>query len=337
MALAPDDYLAQLARKKGWTMSTHHLVDPELLPMIDAFPKLDLSAGTLEQARAAIHAGGDTMPEPPIAPVQHLAKSRDGGPDVPVLVFKPEGDKRRAAIVHIHGGGMVMGTAFSLRRWPSTIAANHDVVVVSVDYRLAPETTFPGPQEDCYAALDWLVAQADSLGVDVARIAVMGESAGGGLAAALAQMVRDRGEHRLCGQILVYPMIDHRTGGPDDRYCNPTVGEFIWTRQSNQFGWACLQGDYALDDDRIGWFSPSLAQDLSGLAPAYIALGTLDLFFDEDLDYARRLCAAGVPTELHSYAGAFHGFNAMAEAGVTQEFVRNLDAAIARMLARSGG
>lgn len=317
-------------------MSTRYLVDPELLPMIDAFPMRSLSLDTLEQARAAINASGDAMPQPPIAPVQHFAKSRDGGPEVAVLVFKPEGDKRRAAILHIHGGGMVLGTAFGLRQGPSTVAANHDVVVVSVDYRLSPEAAFPGPQEDCYAALDWLVAQADALSVDVARIAVMGESAGGGLAAALAQMVRDRGEHRLCGQILVYPMIDHRTGGPDDCYCNPTVGEFIWTRQSNQFGWSCLQGDYALDDDRIGWFSPSLAQNLSGLAPAYITLGTLDLFFDEDLDYARRLCAAGVPAELHSYAGAFHGFNAMAETAVAKEFGRNLNAAIARMLAESG-
>lgn len=314
-------------------MSTRHLVDPELLPFVDVVPASELSIATLEQARAMLDARSASQPLPPIEPVQHLAPGRNLAPDVPVLVFKPDGDKQRAAILHIHGGGMVMGSAYGLRSGPSNFAANHDIVVVSVDYRLAPETPFPGPQEDCYAALEWLLDNAEALGVDPTRIAVMGESAGGGLAAGLTLMVRDRGVHKLCGQILVYPMIDYRTGGPDDQYCNTSVGEFIWTRAMNVFGWSSLRGDYALDDDRVGWFTPSLAQDLSNLPPAYITLGSLDLFFDEDLDYARRLCAAGVVTELHSYAGGFHGFNMCADAQISKDFVRNLNAAIARMLA----
>jgi triacylglycerol lipase len=313
-------------------MSTLHLVDPELAPLLGLLPSITLSHSALATTRAESEARFAMRP-PPIEPVRCLAKGRDGAPDVPVLVFKPEGDRLRPAILHIHGGGMVLGSAHSLRSGPSAVAATHDIVVVSVDYRLAPETPFPGPQEDCYAGLEWLVAEAASLGVDPSRIAVMGESAGGGLAAALALMARDRGKHSLCAQILVYPMIDHRTGGPDDPYCNPSVGEFVWTRESNQFGWTCLKGDYRLDDDRIGWFSPSLARDVSNLPPAYITTGTLDLFFDEGLDYAGRLCRAGVPTELHSYAGAFHGFNAFSETGVAKAFAASLDAAVVRLLA----
>lgn len=313
-------------------MSTLHLVDPELAPLLGLFPITELSLATLNQARAAMDGTADLLPSPPIDPVRYFTTGRNGEPDVPVLVFKPEGCKLRPAILHIHGGGMVMGSAYGLRNGPSNLAAYHDIVVVSVDYRLAPETPFPGPQEDCYAALDWLVANAEMLHVDTARIAVMGESAGGGLAAALAQIVRDQGQHHLCAQILVYPMIDHRTGGLEDPYKNPSVGEFVWTREKNQFGWTCLKGDYALNDDRIGWFSPTLAANLADLPPAYITTGTLDLFFDECLDYARRLCQAGVPTDMHSYAGGFHGFNFFAETAISKAFAGSLNAAIGRLL-----
>lgn len=314
-------------------MSTLHLVDPELAPLLAFFPFPDLSPATLAEARVAADTRADMLPPAPIEPVRHFAPGRDGGPDVPVLVLKPDGDKLRPAILHIHGGGMVLGSAYGLRHGPSSVAANHDIVVVSVDYRLAPETPFPGPQEDCYAALEWLIAQADVLGVDPARIAVMGESAGGGLAAGLAQMVRDRGKYSLCAQILVYPMIDHRTGGAKDPYRNPTTGEFVWTAAMNQFGWACLQGDYTVNDSHKGWFSPSLAADLAALPPAFITTGTLDLFFDESVDYAQRLSRSGVSTDLHCYAGGFHGFNFFAETAIAQAFASSLNAAIAKYLA----
>lgn len=314
-------------------MSTLHLVDPELAPLLTLFPNIDLSHTTLARARAEIDARSETLLPPPLNPVRHLAAGRDGAPDVPVLVFKPDGEKLRSAILHIHGGGMVMGSAHGMRSGPSNFAAIHDIVVVSVDYRLAPETQFPGPQEDCYAALEWLMNKAELLGVDPTHIAVMGESAGGGLAAALAQMVRDRGVHKLCAQILVYPMIDYRTGGIYDPYNNPSVGEFVWTRERNQFGWTCLKGDYGANDDRVGWFSPTLASDLSDLPPAYITTGTLDLFFDESLDYARRLCQYGVSTDLHSYAGGFHGFNFFAETAIAKAFATSLNASIKRLLA----
>ena len=314
-------------------MDTRALVDPEILPILELLPPFDFSAEMLPIIREGF-ATQMTAPEiEGLPPTYASASGRDGAPDVPLVVFNPPSQNRkRAAILHIHGGGMVIGTAAMSASTFSPLAPALDIVVVSVDYRLAPETPFPGPQEDCYAGLEWLFANAESLGVDPARIAVMGESAGGGLAAALALMVRDRGEYTLCGQILIYPMIDHRTGGNACPYRNPTSGEFVWTRSSNRFGWESLQGGYGLDDRRIGWFSPTLAADLAGLAPAFIGVGTLDLFVDEDMDYARRLGAAGVPCELHTYPGAFHAFNMMATARVAQQAERDLHGGIKRLL-----
>jgi acetyl esterase/lipase len=207
-------------------------------------------------------------------------------------------------------------------------------VIVSVDYRLAPENPFPAPQEDNYAGLLWLAEHADELNVDPVRIVVMGESAGGGLAASLAQMARDRGGPRLAGQVLIYPMLDWRTGGPDDRWNNAHTGEFIWTHTKNQFGWTSLRGDYRPADHRKGWFSPALAEDLAGLAPAYIATGSLDLLLDEDLDYARRLIDAGVPCELHVYPGAIHAFEMVPDTALAAQSQMDLRRGLGRLLSR---
>jgi acetyl esterase/lipase len=214
----------------------------------------------------------------------------------------------------------------------ASLAAVLNIPVASVEYRLAPEAPFPRPQEDCYSALIWLDANSGALGIDPARIGITGESAGGGLAAAVALMSRDRGGPKLAAQLLVYPMLDHRVGGLDDPWCNRHTGEFVWTRKTNQFGWESLRGNYVPQDAAKGWFSPSLADDLSGLPPTWIGVGNLDLFFDENLDYARRLVDAGVAVELHAYPGAFHGFNIMAEASVTKSFAQDLRHAALRLL-----
>ncbi|HWV59155.1 MAG TPA: alpha/beta hydrolase, partial [Sphingopyxis sp.] len=230
-----------------------------------------------------------------------------------------------------------MGSVEQMQAGPAALAAAAGVPVASVEYRLAPENPFPAPQEDCHSALSWLAERAGVFGFDANRIVVAGESAGGGLAAALTIMARDLGGPAIAGQLLTYPMLDHRTGGDACPYANPATGEFIWTRASNRFGWRALQGDYKADDARRGWFSPSLAEDLTGLPPAYIATGSLDLFFDENLDYARRLVAAGVPVDLHSYAGAIHAFNAIPDAALSQRFNGGLLAAAAAMTGPAGG
>lgn len=314
--------------------STRHLIDPELLPVLEMLPAFEFSAETLPAIRGG--AGGRMVApiELPVAPVEKVIE----GPDGPIEVFwydPSPGAKDRPALLHIHGGGMVIGSARLMQQGPSALAASLDVPVASVEYRLAPDTPFPGPQEDCYAALVWLAKTAAELGVDPDRIGITGESAGGGLAASVAQMARDRAGPKLVAQILTYPMLDHRVGGERDPWRNRHTGEFIWTRSSNQFGWESLRGDYSADDARKGWFSPSLAEDLAGLPPTWIGVGNLDLFFDENLDYARRLVDAGVPVELHAYPGAFHGFNMLAGSRVVQDFGRDMLSGAARLLGLS--
>ncbi|MGN6689979.1 MAG: alpha/beta hydrolase [Sphingopyxis sp.] len=313
-------------------MTTRHLVDPEIAPLLDLFPRIDLGAAPIADIRASAARSYAILPPPVIAPERLSVPSIHGGPDIPVFLYRPSAARPGSgAILHIHGGGMVMGSVEQAQAAPAILAATAGVPVVSVEYRLAPEHPFPAPQEDCHSALAWLASQAETLNFDAARIVVAGESAGGGLAAALAIMARDLGGPAIAGQLLTYPMLDHRTGSDDCPYNNPTTGEFIWTRASNRFGWKSLQGDYAADDVRRGCFSPSLAEDLSGLPPAYIATGSLDLFFDENLDYARRLVAAGVPVDLHSYAGAIHAFNAIPDAALSQRFNSALLAAATAM------
>lgn len=315
-------------------MTTRHLIDPETLPLLELMPTRDFDDAVLAEMRGLSNDRFAFLGDPPIAPdVRTIA-----GPDGPLEVYLYDpapGTRDRPALLHIHGGGMVMGSAASMQHGPSGVAAALGVPVASVEYRLAPEHAFPAPQEDCYAALLWLASEAAALGIDPARLGVMGESAGGGLAAAVAQMARDRGGPRLIAQVLTYPMLDHRTGGADCPYGNRTTGEFMWTRTSNRFGWGALRGDYGVDDHRKGWFSPTLAEDLTGLAPAWIGTGSLDLFLDENLDYARRLIDAGVPCELHVYPGGVHAFNALPEAGIARAFRRDYLGGMARMLGLS--
>lgn len=312
-------------------MNTRHLVDPDFLPLIDLLPGNDFTREALPTIRIESESRFAFVGAPPIAADIKVIEG-EGGP-LEVYWYDPApGSQNRPALLHIHGGGMVIGSARSMQQAPSGIAAALGIPVASVEYRLAPEHPFPAPQNDCYAALKWLATGAAELGIDAARIGITGESAGGGLAAATALMSRDLGGPALAAQILTYPMLDHRTGGDACPHGNPITGEFVWTRAHNRFGWECLRGDYAADDAHKGWFSPSLAEDLAGLPPTWIGTGSLDLFLDEDLDYALRLVKAGVPVELHSYPGAIHAFNAVTEAATAKAFTRDLLGAIARML-----
>ncbi len=203
--------------------------------------------------------------------------------------------------------------------------------VVSVDYRLAPETIAPGSVEDCYAALSWLHAHASELGVDANRIAIGGASAGGGMTAALGLLARDRGMIPLVFQLLIYPMLDDRTATTSEPH--PFVGEFIWTGASNRFGWSALLGHAPGVEHTSPYAAAARAASLAGLPATLITVGALDLFLEEDLEYARRLMRAGVPTEVHVYPGAFHGFNLVPSAHISQAFERDMFAALRRALA----
>jgi triacylglycerol lipase len=240
----------------------------------------------------------------------------DGAPDVRLLVFGQDARTDETgvglpSILYIHGGGFVAGDPEMVSETCAALARETRSVVVAVDYRLAPETPFPGPLEDCFAALSWIHDHAHRLGIDTGRIALLGQSAGGGLAAALAQLTRDRGGPRVATQFLLYPMLDARTGTTDEPVHNPSVGQFLWTRSANRFGWDAMRGGQPVSGERLGHFSPSQATRFDDLPPAYIAVGSIDLFLDEDVAYAMNLSRAGVPVELHVYPGGLHGFDAL--------------------------
>lgn len=312
-------------------MTTLPLVDPSLLPLLEFMPGNAFTAENLAQIREVSEQRFAFLGEPALKPEVKVIEG-PGGP-LEIYWYDPKpGAQNRAALLHIHGGGMVIGSAKSMQHGPAGTAAALGIPVASVEYRLAPEHPFPAPQDDCLAGLKWLADNAAALGVDPARIGILGESAGGGLAAATALMARDTGGPKLAAQFLVFPMLDHRTGSQACPWGNPTTGEFVWTRESNQFGWEALRGDYAINDARKSWFSPSLAEDLAGLPQTWIGTGSLDLFVDENLDYARRLIAARVPVELHSYPGAIHAFQAIADGHLAKAFTRDLLGAIARWL-----
>jgi acetyl esterase/lipase len=205
-------------------------------------------------------------------------------------------------------------------------------VAVSVDYRLPPEHPFPVPVEDCYAGLQWLFTHAGDLGVHPSRIAIGGASAGGGLAAGLALLARDRGEVPVAFQLLIYPMIDDRNVTPASyAITDPRV----WHRESNRLGWKAYLGREGGGDNVSPYAAATRATDLTNLPPAYIPVGTLDLFIDENIEYAQRLIQAGVATELHVYPGAFHGFDMLApSAAVSKQFKAERDQALKRALYR---
>jgi len=226
-----------------------------------------------------------------------------------------------SAVLYLHGGGMIFSLEHLGRVYELAVrdyVATSGVPMLMVDYRVAPEHPHPTPVEDCYAALRWLADNASTLGVDPARIALMGDSAGGGLAAGVALLARDRGGPVVAAQILIYPMLDDRAQTPD-----PDLLPFLtWTYDDNVTGWTALLGQSAGSDAVSVYAAPARATDLTGLPATYIDIGDLDIFRDEDITYARRLSDAGVPTELHLHPGCPHAFEALArKADVSQRAI----------------
>ncbi len=234
-----------------------------------------------------------------------------------------------SGLLWIHGGGMVLGSARADTS-PIGYTADAGCVTVSVDYRLAPEHPYPAQLDDCYAALTWLAGQAADLGVEPGRIAIGGGSAGGGLAAATALLARDRGGPALAYQMLVAPMLDDRMDTPSSTaFTDPAMG---WTSASNRYAWRALLGDAAGGADVSPYAAPARATDLTGLPPTYLCVGELEVFRDECVAYALRLLQAGVPTELHVYPGAFHGWEILPDAEISRRSVAERTAALRRAL-----
>jgi acetyl esterase/lipase len=232
----------------------------------------------------------------------------------------------------MHGGGYIFGSAGQFNPFLQAVAQNCGCLVVSVDYRLAPETHFPGSLEDNYTALRWLYKNSDELGVDRKRIAIGGESAGGGLSAQLAIAARDRSEIPILFQLLIYPALDDRTGST--RQVPPYIGQFIWSAGSNRFAWTSFLGVPAGSPTVPAGSVPARVENLAGLPPAFIGVGALDLFVDEDVEYARRLINAGVPTELLVIPGAYHGFDELVpDAAVSKRFTESWMVALRRAFA----
>lgn len=307
-------------------------VNPELRPFLPAL--LKMSAGPISASNLAIARSESKKwsPQPSDAPPvwsERFVPGLNGAPDVRVYVVNAGAKGApRPAILFMHGGGFIMGDAKSAIRRLQALARSLDCIAVTVDYRLAPETPFPGALEDNYAALEWLYLHAAELGVDPGRIAVMGESAGGGHAAMLAIAARDRGEIPLVFQALIYPMLDDRTGSTHS--APPYMGVVIWLPESNRFGWSSLLGVPAGSARTPYGAVPARVDNLRGLPPTFIGVGSIDLFADEDIEYARRLVDAGVATELNVVPGAFHGFDLFVNTSIARQFNAALEAALRR-------
>ncbi|MET0198654.1 MAG: alpha/beta hydrolase [Rhodococcus fascians] len=306
-------------------MTTSDLLHPDIAKTIEAIPFPTISVDTLPLMR------GFEMPRPPLSDAvvrTDVIISED--PLLVVRVHRPtDVSGALPCLFSIHGGGYVLGTNAMddarFDRW----CPMYRCVGVSVDYRLAPETTFPGPLEDCYAGLRWTHENADQFGIDPSRIGIGGVSAGGGLAAALALLARDRAEVAVAFQLLECPMLDDRQATPSSRMDDLA----IWSRDSNTFGWQSYLGSLYGSDEVPGYAAPAHAMDLVGLPPAFVAVGTVDGFRDEDIAYATRLNQAMVPTELHVYPGVPHGHELFPQVAPVVQWQRDVEDWLGRQLA----
>jgi acetyl esterase/lipase len=312
-------------------------LDPEVAAAFVGSPIAAIDFGSFDfAALPALREAMAAMPLPPLPATttvseQRSLAGRESAPAIEVRVYQPADAARPAPAVYwIHGGGMIFGTGLNedarLNRWAEELGC----VVVSVEYRLAPEHPYPAPLEDCYTGLLWTARHADELGVDPSRLVVAGASAGAGLAAGLALLARDRGEIPITFQLLIYPMIDDRNAT-----VSSTLDAIVWSPAANLLGWRAYLADLHGTEEVPPYAAPARASDLMGLPPAFIAVGTLDVFRDEDIAYALNLLAAGVETELHVYPGAPHGFElVVADTAVGRRAQRDIDDALRRALLR---
>ncbi|MGW2047392.1 alpha/beta hydrolase [Streptomyces sp. NPDC001858] len=236
----------------------------------------------------------------------------EGAPEISLLICRPAApapDRPRPVVYHVHGGGMVIGNNRVGVDGPLEWARELDMIVVSVEYRLAPEHPHPAPIDDVYAGLLWTVEHAKELGADPERIVIAGASAGGGLGAALGLLLRDRQGPRPLGQLLLCPMLDDRNDTPSS---HQMAGLGVWDRTANATGWGALLGERRGGPDVSPYAAPARAEDLSALPPAFLDVGSAETFRDEVVAFASRIWQAGGVAELHVWPGGFHGFDGFA-------------------------
>ncbi|WP_233081847.1 alpha/beta hydrolase [Rheinheimera soli] len=272
--------------------------------------------------------------QPPLASPAVYKKTISGSagqPDVGIYVVNAKAADTKPAILYMHGGGFVLGSPALYLPSIQQLAQRHNCTIVMVEYRLAPETQFPGALEDNYAALKYIYQNASELGIDKTKIVIMGHSAGGGHAAMLAIAARDRAEVPIKHQVLIFPMLDDRTGS--SRKVPEQIGKLLWTAVSNEFGWSALLGQKAGIPQVPYGSVPARVEDLSNLPPTDIIVGAIDLFVEEDIEYAKRLIQHGVPTELHVLPGMFHASEAIyPDADISKRFSALENSAVERAL-----
>lgn len=318
--------------------------DPELAAVLDAIAGGPAPGGTRADGVIPALREAHESSAPPVT-VEDLC--RDGAfevterdafmpgesRDIPLLACRPTTSAGAVPCLYsIHGGGLIMGDRKTGITGMLDIAEKLCMAVVSVEYRLAPETPYPGPVEDCYAGLAWTARNASELGLDPERIVVAGGSAGGGLAAATALLARDRGGPALAGQLLMCPMLDDRNDSPS---ALQMAGRGVWDRHVNEIAWTALLGGARGGPGVSGYAAPARAADLSGLPPAYLDVGSAETFRDETVAYASRIWRAGGDAELHVWPGGFHAFAGFAPGAALSRDARDAPVAwLRRLLAR---
>ncbi len=309
------------------------MIDPELTEALGLMPEIDLSDPVAARAGLAAMSAGLRTEITGVEALDiedRLVPGWEGDPDVAVRVYRPKGSPApMPGVLLIHGGGFILGSVEGEHAGAARTAISTGAVVVSVEYRLAPESPFPAGLHYCYSALEFLARCSDDLGVDPERVALVGTSAGGGLAAATALLARDRGGPAVCFQMLHIPELDDRLETPSMR---AFVDSPVWNRPLAEQSWRAYLGAGADRETTSPYASPARADELSGLPPAYISTAENDPLRDEGILYGLRLLQAGVSVELHQFPGTYHGSALAASAAVTQRAQRESMTVLRRAL-----
>ncbi len=311
-----------------------HLVASDLKPLVTSMQELDLKL----ENQLTLNAYRDVVKSlsmlEPVVPNNVIRKEivitlRDGSHSKAILYKNNESNHTNisAGLVHIHGGGLVMGLPESNDSRHLNLCSKLGITILAISYRKAPEHPYPTPLNDCEDGFDWFHANAENLGINANRIALSGDSAGGCLAAALSQLKLNDKTNKIAHLLLLYPMLDASTGTKTNEK-DPLLGEFIWTAEMNQFSWSA----YLNGQPHMSPAVPAALKSYTGLPSCWIGVGALDLFLDENIEYARKLIKAGVKTEFDIYPAAIHGFPMMEEAQSTLAFINDFSNSLTKAL-----